>query len=63
MHMDTVKTSNVIDALGGTNAVARICDIRSASVSGWRKLGMPRHWEAFFRLRNPEIFKSLEAAK
>jgi hypothetical protein len=46
----------VIDRLGGTGAVARICDITDASVSGWRKSRIPKPWVKFLRLIYPEAF-------
>lgn len=33
--------SQIIDSLGGTNAVARICKVKPGSVSCWRKYGIP----------------------
>ncbi|WEE76642.1 helix-turn-helix domain-containing protein [Comamonas testosteroni] len=39
--MNTSATK-VIDALGGTFAVARIFDIKPPSVSDWKKDGIPR---------------------
>jgi hypothetical protein len=36
------QDSKIIDTLGGTSAVARIFDIEPASVSGWRKDGIPK---------------------
>lgn len=34
-------TKHVIDQLGGTSAVARMCRVAAASVCGWRKKGIP----------------------
>lgn len=48
-------SGEVIDALGGTNAVAKLCGIRPASVSLWRTDGIPRAWTLFLR----ERFKTL----
>lgn len=31
----------IVDSLGGTTAVANICEVKPASVSGWMKSGMP----------------------
>ncbi len=56
MDMDPNK---IIDALGGTNEVARICKIRSASVSNWRKDGIPGYRLDYLELRFPEVFATL----
>lgn len=48
--------NHVINALGGTKAVAEICQVRAPSVSEWRTNGLPRAREQFLRLRNPEAF-------
>ena len=37
-----ISATKVIDALGGTFAVARIFDIRPPSVSDWKRDGIPR---------------------
>lgn len=43
MKKQATKTdSEYIDMLGGTSAVARIFDISTASVSDWRKYGIPK---------------------
>jgi hypothetical protein len=36
---EVMDAGNVIDALGGTGAVARICGVRSSAVSNWRRIG------------------------
>lgn len=46
----------VIDRLGGTGAVARICEISPASVSGWRENGIPKPRVQFLRAVYPEAF-------
>lgn len=60
--MGTKKTTpeearRVIDALGGTNAVARLCGIKSPSVSSWKKNGIPHSWVRFLSLLRPDLFK------
>ncbi|ARL90986.1 hypothetical protein [Burkholderia pseudomallei] len=52
----------VIDRLGGTGAVAEICDIRDPSVSGWRKNGIPKPWLRFLKVAFPEAFRPVEAS-
>jgi len=50
------EAKRLIDALGGTAAVARLFSIRSASVSGWKQKGMPLYREQFLRLLRPDLF-------
>lgn len=42
-------SSLVVDQLGGTSAVARVCEISTAAVAQWRKSGMPRYRFLFLR--------------
>jgi len=54
-----MKTENeIIDALGGTGEVARLCQITTGAVSQWREKGIPKSWMMFFRQRNPELFET-----
>ena len=58
--MFAMKTKDeIIDALGGTLAVSKICGITTGAVSQWRSSpnGIPKPWLKFFMERNPEIFK------
>ena len=47
--------ANVIKALGGTNATARICDVASSAVAEWRKRGIPKARLEFLRLAFPDL--------
>ncbi|WP_224031176.1 helix-turn-helix domain-containing protein [Paraburkholderia caribensis] len=47
--------SQVIDALGGTTAVARLCDVEPPSVSGWRRRGIPKSRMQYLRLAKPDV--------
>ena len=62
--MDTKTTasaaSELIDKLGGTTEVARLCDIRPPSVSEWRRKGIPKPWMKFLELARPDAFPSVE---
>lgn len=49
--------NKIIDALGGTAAVARMCEITQPSVSEWRKQGIPRARLLFFRAIRPDLFR------
>lgn len=61
-RLSATTSGAIVDALGGTNAVAKICGIRPASVSEWRSGGMPRAWVLFLRerFRTIPIMKSAE---
>ena len=52
-------SSKVIDALGGTGEVSRICGVTTAAVSQWRKKGMTRAFALYLR----ERFKNLPVMK
>lgn len=51
-----LSDSEIIDRLGGTAAVARICDIKPPSVSGWRENGIPQARRQFLELLRPDVF-------
>ena len=36
-----LNPNTIIDALGGTNIVARLCNVKPPSVSEWRKSAIP----------------------
>jgi hypothetical protein len=55
MH-PTMTDSEIIDNLGGTSAVADMCEIRPASVSDWRKNGIPKSWRKYLELVRPDAF-------
>ncbi len=48
----------MIDRLGGTNKVAQLFEISPASVSGWRRDGIPKARLQTLRLMRPELFVS-----
>jgi hypothetical protein len=64
--MEKKKLANqIIDALGGTNEVARLCNVKPPSVSGWREDGIPDARLMYLKVIRPDIFtpaKSKEAA-
>ncbi|MBH1830969.1 hypothetical protein I5W42_05760 [Stenotrophomonas maltophilia] len=61
--MDNLTASEIIDRLGGTSKVARICRIKPPSVSEWRASGIPPARRQFLELLRPEAFAgSLVAA-
>lgn len=56
--------SEIIDALGGTSAVADLCEVTTGAVSQWRQDGIPRARLLFFKAIRPDLFenKPLKAA-
>lgn len=60
MEQQDTYASAVIDRLGGTSAVAKICDIKPPSVHEWRLNGIPKARLQFLRLAYPDAFDGLE---
>jgi len=57
--MDINNPSVVIDQLGGSGVVAKLCNVRSQAVSQWRKDGIPDARLMFLKLARPEVFKAI----
>lgn len=55
--------NTVIDRLGGTTAVAKLCECKPPSVHQWRTDGIPNYRLQFLRLARPEAFEGLESEK
>ena len=56
----TNDPNTVIDKLGGTSETARLCDVSPASVSEWRKNGIPHARLMFLKLARPDVFSGIE---
>lgn len=54
--MDKPTASQIIDTLGGTAAVAKLCQVKAPSVSDWRKHGIPAARRQFLQLLRPDAF-------
>lgn len=54
--MDKPTDSEIIDRLGGTTEVARICQIKPPSVSEWRSTGIPPARRQYLELLRPDAF-------
>jgi hypothetical protein len=50
-----MNDSDLINKLGGTFKVARLCDITPQAVSQWRTQGIPDSRRQFLSLRHPNI--------
>jgi hypothetical protein len=51
-----MNPSQIIDALGGTAKVARLCEVEPAAVSQWRNDGIPNARLMFLKLARPDVF-------
>ncbi|GAB3755074.1 hypothetical protein GCM10028795_27230 [Lysobacter olei] len=58
-----MNDSEIIDRLGGTVQVARLCRVRPPSVSEWRTRGIPAARRQFLELLRPDAFKDPEPAR
>ncbi len=54
-----ITDAQIIDALGGTSEVARLCEVTPGAVSQWRTEGIPKPRLMFLRLARPKVFKQL----
>lgn len=59
--MEKPTDSEIIDRLGGTTEVARICQIKPPSVSEWRVTGIPPARRQYLELLRPDAFDLNEA--
>lgn len=51
-----MDANQLIDALGGTAATAKLFEIHPASVSEWRTKGIPKARMQTLRLMRPDLF-------
>lgn len=51
--------SKIIDELGGTSAVAKMFEVKPASVSEWRINGIPKARRQTLKLMRPDLFWNL----
>ena len=58
-----MDSSQIIDALGGTDKVATICEITPSAVSQWRNNGIPRPWLRYLNLLYPRVVRKSAGGK
>lgn len=51
----------IIDSLGGTNEVARTCQVTAQAVSQWRTDGIPQARMMFLKILRPDVFEKVGA--
>ena len=52
--------TQVIDALGGTASVARLCEISMPSVSDWKKYGIPQARMMYIKAMYRRFLKGID---
>lgn len=57
-----INPNVVIDRLGGTTAVAKICDVKPPSVHEWRTNGIPKARLQYLMLAYPKAFEPVDEA-
>ena len=57
-----MDSNHIIDSLGGTNEVARICLVTARAVSQWRTDGIPAARLMFLKVIRPDVFAGDQAA-
>lgn len=62
--MKAVTTSDIIDSLGGTVAVSKLCDISAPAVSHWKTRNkIPKAQMNYLRAIRPDVFSGNDQAK
>lgn len=51
-----MEAERIIERLGGTVAVAKMCKITSAAVSQWKRDGIPPARRQYLELARPDAF-------
>ena len=57
-----MDANKIIDDLGGTSAVAQICNVTTGAVSQWRHDGIPEARLMYLKLLRPDVFKDKKKA-
>lgn len=52
-----MTTSQIIENLGGTTAVAHLCEVTPGAVSQWKREGIPAARVMYLRAVRPEAFQ------
>ena len=51
-----MEANEIIDALGGTGEVAKLCNVTTGAVSQWRTQGIPEARMMYLKLARPDVF-------
>ena len=58
-----MTSAEIIDRLGGTVAVARLCECKPQAVSQWKRDGFPKARELYLRAIRPDAFEERRKAR
>jgi hypothetical protein len=58
-----MNSNEIIDKLGGTAEVARLCEVKQPSVSEWRTSGIPPARLMYLKVVRPDVFKDKQPRK
>jgi len=56
-----MRKMQIIDDLGGSAKVGRLCEVSTAAVSQWKKNGIPQARLMFLQLARPDVFAGAKA--
>jgi hypothetical protein len=51
-----IEANRIIDDLGGTSAVAELCNVTTGGVSQWRNDGIPEARLMYLKVIRPDVF-------
>jgi hypothetical protein len=57
-----MDANEIIDAIGGTGEVAKLCNVTTGAVSQWRTQGIPEARLMYLKLARPDVFKEVKDA-
>lgn len=52
-----IKDHEIINALGGSSAVAELCEVTVGAVSQWKTDGIPKARLMYLKVVRPDIFQ------
>jgi hypothetical protein len=58
-----MNDAEIIEKLGGTFAVAKLCRVKPPSVSEWKRDGIPSARRQFLELLRPDVFASAKQSE
>lgn len=58
--MRDMDANKIIDALGGTVEVSRLCEVTDGAVSQWRTAGIPKPRLMYLKLLRPDVFAAVD---